>query len=64
MKKKLARSSGHIEHVSALILCLVHEFYTLKYVLSEVTEILPPYRIYGAGLEEAEEAFPYLFCKC
>jgi hypothetical protein len=39
-KKNLTHSSNYAEHVSALILYLVHVFYTLKHGLSEMVEIV------------------------
>ena len=35
-------SSSYTRHVSALTLYLVHIFYTVKHVLSEMTETVPP----------------------
>jgi len=35
--------SIYTEHVSALTIYFVHVFYTLKNVLSEMIEIVPPY---------------------
>jgi len=43
--KKIGHSSRHTEEASALILHLVHVFYTLKHVLSEMIEIVPPYHV-------------------
>jgi hypothetical protein len=43
MKKSLIYSSSYTEHVSALTFYLVNVFYTLKDVLSEMIEIVPPY---------------------
>jgi uncharacterized membrane-anchored protein len=42
-KKIPTYSSSYTEHVAALILYLVHVFYTLRHVLSEMIEIVPPY---------------------
>ena len=41
--KNLTYSSNYTEHVAALMLYLVLAFYTLRHVLSEVIEIVPPY---------------------
>jgi hypothetical protein len=39
----MTHSSSYTEHVSALKIYLVHVFDTLKHVLSEIIEIIPPY---------------------
>ena len=43
VKKILTHSSSYTEHVSAPIIYLGHVFDTLKRVLSEMIEIVPPY---------------------
>jgi hypothetical protein len=49
IKKILYTQSSYTEHVSALTVYLVHVFYTLKHVLSEMIEIVLSYCILNLG---------------